>query len=168
MENLSTTSSEVLRPGRSIQEKTWGSSHGFPRSRCGAGSHSEAALSRSSPLTDERFETSHERLKIGIVVKLSDGAGAVKHFCIQLSAPIDIAVSFPHVHWAFVSDALHASKTPVASIATIVSAIPHTSSGDSNRNSTTCDPAGISTARSNPNAVAISTFSPSMYAVHAG
>lgn len=72
-----------------------------------------------------------------------------------------ISGNFPQSYWEFPRRALHASKATAKSIVKTVIAIPQTSFGDSNRNSTTCSPAGISTARSKPNAVAIGTGSPS-------
>lgn len=105
---------------------------------------------------------------LGMTVKLSDSDEHVKQPCIQFATLLDRTEGFPQSYWGFSSSRLHASKTPAASIATMVSAIPHTSFGDSNRNSTSLEPAGISTARNNPNAVAISTGSPSIYAFQAG
>lgn len=160
MENLSCTSCEVLRSKRT----TLNNLRFQPRSSTDCIAPQQPFRGRSIPFVSKFALTIRDvsqRLLLGIVVKLSDRAGEVKHLCIQLSAWVDIAVEKPHGYWGFASSLLHASMAPVARMATMVSAIPQTSFGDSNRNSTTCVPAGISTARNNPNAVAISTFAPS-------
>lgn len=107
-------------------------------------------------------ETLCKRLILGMSVKLSDRDGHVKQSCIQFSVSADITECLPQSYWGFASNRFHANKAPAASKVATVSAIPHTSFGDSNRNSTSCVPAGISTARSKPNAVAISTGFPSI------
>jgi hypothetical protein len=124
-----------------------GTSQGIPRIVGGIDSHFDASSLPVVSAIHLTTKTLQERLVIGMSVKLSDGDGHVKRPCIQFSNQTDITVRLPQSYWGFPSRRLHATKAPAASIATMVNAIPHTSFGDSKRNSTSCVPTGISTNR---------------------